>query len=127
MSNHSRNSSHLFVGNDINDGALYVFILVGMTEVVCGTAGNLILLAAMLTKRSMGLRNVHKLFIANLALADLLSVGYWLPFLVLDLLLGFYPAVNSAHCEVNGFIICTCVSVSPSPLNTRAMFDRTGQ
>lgn len=114
MSTHVSNSSRPFVGNDINDGARYLFIVVGMTEVVCGISGNSILLAAMLRKRTLKLRNVHNLFIANLALADLLSVGYWLPFMVLDLLLGFYPVVNSAHCVVNGFIVCTCLAVSHS-------------
>lgn len=106
MHNETGNGSSLyFVGNKLNKYAACVFIFFGSLEVLSGVAGNSLLLAALLKQASLRLRNVHNLFLANLALADLFILGYWMPFFVFDLLLGYHPVANGSHCVVNGYLM----------------------
>ncbi|KAL8620213.1 hypothetical protein ACOMHN_028863 [Nucella lapillus] len=93
-----------FKGNTINSTARVVFAAVGSVMIVCGVMGNACLIAVIF-RRFQRKRNVHTLFIANLALADMLTLGYWLTFFVLDLILGYYPVVDQMHCVVNGVMI----------------------
>nr|KAG5701020.1 hypothetical protein BaRGS_022731 [Batillaria attramentaria] len=95
----------------MHESARVVFIVVSSLEVVSGVIGNWLLLTVLLTRRSLAVRSFHNLFIANLALADLLSLGYWMTYFVLDLILKCHPVVNDAHCKLNAFIICTCTAL----------------
>lgn len=96
--------------NDLSEVARYFFIVVGAGEVMSGVIGNLILLAMLLNRRSLHLRNVHNLLLANLALADLVAMGYWFPFVVLDLILG-KNFLSENICRINAFVMTTCVLV----------------
>lgn len=89
-----------------------IFIIVGSSEVVCGVSGNLLLLLFLATRYSLHTHTVHNLFIVNLALTDVFSLGYWLVFFVLDLYLGYNPVVNDGHCVANGVIVATSTAVS---------------
>lgn len=105
------NESSAFIGDEMNDIARHIFIIIGLLEIVGGVMGNLLLLAALLGRRILRMRNAHYILTANLALADIASQGYWMSFLVLDLLLGYHPVVNQVHCVVNGFILASCSAV----------------
>nr|KAG5703263.1 hypothetical protein BaRGS_034174 [Batillaria attramentaria] len=98
------------VGEPVNKGATVFYLLFGLFILLSGVLGNGFLLLVLATQRKLW--EVHNIFIANLALADLVVVCSGLPFLLLDLLLGYQPVVNEFHCEVNGFILCLAYSVS---------------
>nr|KAG5699124.1 hypothetical protein BaRGS_014423 [Batillaria attramentaria] len=70
-------------------------------------------------RRSLRMRCVHNFFLASLALADLVSLGYWMTFYVLDLCLGYHPVVNETHCRANGFIIGVVYLGKPAVSNSR--------
>lgn len=112
MSSQTGKDSPVFVGYPLNDSALYVFTIVGSLEVFSGVFGNCLLLMALLKRASLRLSNVHNLLVANLALADLLILGYWMTFFVLDLLLGYHPVAGDVHCAFNGCLIVTLTAVS---------------
>lgn len=90
-----------------------VFIFIASVEVLAGTVGNGLLLLFLGTRRSLCSRGalVHNLFIASLAVTDLLALGYWMVFFVLDLTLGYNPVVNEEHCVVNGFLVIVSATV----------------
>nr|KAG5701980.1 hypothetical protein BaRGS_034562 [Batillaria attramentaria] len=56
------------------DSTRIVFIIIGSMEIVSAVVGNSLLLIVLLTNRSLIMRSFHYLFIANLAMADLVSV-----------------------------------------------------
>ncbi|PVD37981.1 hypothetical protein C0Q70_00583 [Pomacea canaliculata] len=58
------------------------------------------------------LHSLHNIYIANLAVADLMVTGYVVPFWVTDLCLGHHPVINDTHCQVNGFLVMICFVVS---------------
>ncbi|XP_076450334.1 uncharacterized protein LOC143286592 [Babylonia areolata] len=93
-----------FRGEPINDVARVFFITLGSLMIICGVTGNAFLISVII-QRFRRRRYVHNLFIGNLALADILTLGYWLTFFVLDLILGYNPVVNQTHCEVNGMMV----------------------
>lgn len=82
----------------------------GFLVLFCGIVGNGFLLVVLGTQRSMW--QVHNVFIANLALADLVVVCTGPPFVTMDFVLGYYPVANDFHCQVNGFVVCLSYSVS---------------
>ncbi|KAK7087608.1 hypothetical protein V1264_021636 [Littorina saxatilis] len=102
-----------FVSGDIHDVARAAFIIMGVIMVFGGVIGNCLFLLVIF-KQSRRKQSVHILFVANLSLADLVSMGYWFTFFVLDLILNRHPVVNYAHCVANGIIVSTmylaCVS-----------------
>ncbi|KAK7087646.1 uncharacterized protein [Littorina saxatilis] len=100
-----------FIGGDIHEGARAFFIIVGVTIILSGTVGNCLFLS-LVFKQLKRKRSVHILFVANLSLADLLTLGYWFTFFVLDLILNRHPVVNFAHCVVNGVIVGTLSAAS---------------
>nr|KAG5699122.1 hypothetical protein BaRGS_014421 [Batillaria attramentaria] len=59
----------------------------------------------LLQRRFLRVQSVHKVFIASLALCDLLTLGYWMTYFVLDLYIGRHPVVNMAHCQANAVIV----------------------
>ena len=117
MSNSTENThnvtSEAFTGYVIPIAARAMFVSVGSVMIVTGVIGNALLMAIIFSQFQRK-RCVHNLFIANLALSDILTLGYWCTFFVLDLILGYHPVVNNAHCVVNGVIICTLSLVSTS-------------
>ena len=100
-----------FVGENINDTARALFVFTGTVMVMTSVAGSFLLLAA-IVKRFLKRRCVHDLFLANMAVADILAMGYWVPFFVLDMILVYHPTVNYDHCLVNGVIVSTVWIVS---------------
>lgn len=106
------------VGVYISIPARVIFIIVGLLEIIVGSVGNSLLLSVVLQRRSLRIRSVHKFFIANLALSDLITTGYWMVFFIFDLILGFQPVVNMTHCIVNGYIICICFVVTAMSLTS---------
>lgn len=107
-----RPTEHPFIGSELHSSARIAFITVASVEVVVGVFGNLLLINSMLSSQSFNISHVHNLFIANLALSDLIPLAYWMPFFILDLILGYHPVVNNTHCMVNGYIVGTCLGVS---------------
>nr|KAG5701021.1 hypothetical protein BaRGS_022732 [Batillaria attramentaria] len=79
-------------------------------EVLSGVVGNLLLLAVIISVRTVGLRSYHNFLLSNLAVANLLTTAYWVPFIALDLILGYHPVVNNAHCIANAYIIHVCTT-----------------
>lgn len=101
------------VGSPLLPAFRMVFIFIASIEVLAGTVGNGLLLLFLGTRRSLSSRAalVHNLFIASLAVTDLLALGYWMVFFVLDLSLGYNPVVNEEHCVVNGFLVTVSATV----------------
>ena len=79
--------------------------------ILAGVVGNCLLITVIF-KRFLRKQCAHNLFIANLALADLFTLGYWFTFFVTDLILGYHPIVDNAHCVVNGVIIAVLYMAS---------------
>ena len=102
-----------FTGQDIHKAASAIFATIGSVMILSGFFGNWLLIAVVF-KQYQSKRCVHNLFIVNLALADMLTLVYWFTFFVLDLILGYHPIVDNAHCVVNGVIIATLCVVSTS-------------
>ena len=102
-----------FTGQGIHTVASTIFATIGSVMILSGFFGNWLLIAVVF-KQYQSKRCVHNLFIVNLALADMLTLVYWFTFFVLDLILGYHPIVDNAHCVVNGVIICTLCVVSTS-------------
>nr|KAG5703262.1 hypothetical protein BaRGS_034173 [Batillaria attramentaria] len=94
----------------VNYGAAIALVAFGILIFLSGVLGNGFLLLVLATQRKLW--EVHNIFIANLALADLVVICTGLPFVLLDLLLGYQPVVNHLHCEVNGFILSLAYSAS---------------
>ena len=102
-----------FTGQDIHKAASAIFATIGSVMILSGFFGNWLLIAVVF-KQYQRKPCAHSLFIVNLALADMLTLAYWFTFFVLDLILGYHPIVDSAHCVVNGVIIATLCVVSTS-------------
>nr|KAG5713727.1 hypothetical protein BaRGS_024354 [Batillaria attramentaria] len=101
-------------------GVRLTVLTLGWLACVNGIFGNVLIITTLLSQRA--LRSLHSIFIANLALADLLVVGYVIVFWLLDLSLGYNPVVNDAHCNVNSFVL---MPVNPEILETEQKQDRT--
>nr|KAG5713726.1 hypothetical protein BaRGS_024353 [Batillaria attramentaria] len=91
------------VGKPLCEGVRVTVVTLGWLACVIGVFGNVLIITTLLSQQA--LRSVHNIYIANLALADLLVVGYTLPFWLLDLNLGYQPVANMRHCKVNSFIL----------------------
>ncbi|KAK7087610.1 probable G-protein coupled receptor No9 [Littorina saxatilis] len=106
-------TSQAYVPVTIDDGARIAFITVGAAMVLSGVLGNFLLLVVIFQQFNRK-SSVHILFVANLSLADLLTLGYWFTFFVLDLILHRHPVVDRVHCVINGVVIITlyltCIS-----------------
>ncbi|KAK7087605.1 hypothetical protein V1264_021634 [Littorina saxatilis] len=83
----------------------------GVVMIFSGFIGNCLLLLVIF-KQFKRQQSVHILFVANLSLADLVTLGYWFTFFVLDLILNRHPVVNNAHCVFNGVFVTAMYSVS---------------
>jgi hypothetical protein len=99
------------VGYPVHPMDQTIFVITGSAMVCSGIVGNLLILSVNY-KQIVRKRSAHHLFIGNLALADLVAIGYWFPFFVLDLALGFHPVANRTHCAVNGLITSIAMTVS---------------
>jgi hypothetical protein len=88
----STSPAHEFVGLPVADGVRFFSLLVGWLYCVTGVFGNALILVTLATQRS--LRSLHNLYVANLALADVIVVGYCVPFWLLDLSLGYCPVLR---------------------------------
>jgi hypothetical protein len=78
-------------------------LVLGWLAWVSGIFGNVLILVTLVSQPSLRC-HIYNIYIGNLAVADLLSVGYSLTFLLLDLCLGYHPVVNMQHCRLNGFL-----------------------
>ncbi|KAK7087604.1 hypothetical protein V1264_021633 [Littorina saxatilis] len=85
----------------------------GVVMVLSGFIGNCLLLLVIF-KQFKRHQSVHILFVANLSLADLVTMGYWFTFFVLDLILNRQPVVNYAHCVFNGVLVAAMYLASVS-------------
>ncbi|KAK7099475.1 uncharacterized protein [Littorina saxatilis] len=89
------------VGEPINPIARIVFLVAALTIAIVGVVGSGSLLY-MIHKHWKN--SNHNVFIASLALADLLILGYWWPFFCVDLIVDFHPVANQKHCQINAVI-----------------------
>nr|KAG5701022.1 hypothetical protein BaRGS_022733 [Batillaria attramentaria] len=89
-----------------------LFIFLSSLELMVGVTGNWLLLVVLVRRRSLRVRSFHNLFIANLAMADLLALAYWLPYFVVDLVMEHRLVLDKDHCAANGFVIITSRVVS---------------
>ncbi|XP_076450332.1 uncharacterized protein LOC143286590 [Babylonia areolata] len=103
--------SSQFVGETIHTAARAIFSTLGSVMIAGGVTGNALLISVIFG-RFRQKRHVHDLFIVNLSFTDALTLGYSLTFLVLDLILGYDPVVNHAHCVVNGIVLRMLIVVS---------------
>ncbi|KAK3780717.1 hypothetical protein RRG08_050683 [Elysia crispata] len=101
-----RNHSHLYVGDHIPEPARSFFIVLGVFLMISGTLGNILVLVTL--AKCPSLHSLHYVYVANLAVADLIIEAYSSPFVMYDLMLGFHPVLNRAHCVFNGFLVVTC-------------------
>nr|KAG5690584.1 hypothetical protein BaRGS_009246 [Batillaria attramentaria] len=101
---------NLFIGLPVENSVRITVVILGWLACVTGIFGNVLIITTLLSQQS--LRSVHNIYIANLALADLLVMGYVFPFWLLDLALGANPVANQTHCDANAFIIILTFVVS---------------
>ncbi|KAK7488848.1 hypothetical protein BaRGS_00019983, partial [Batillaria attramentaria] len=106
----STSPTHPYVGHHVNDVARVTFSFIGSVEIISGVVGNYLLLSALYRGHASGKSSFHNLFIANLAIADILSLGYCLNLLVFDLIVKTHPVLNDANCVANGVILCVCLA-----------------
>ncbi|XP_046375555.1 melatonin receptor type 1B-A-like [Haliotis rufescens] len=98
-----------YVGFEISQEARIIFIIIGIFYVVMGTFGNLLIIVTVASHRV--LRTLHGIYIVNLAVADLIILGYVVSYLLVDLMTGRYSVAGPGHCVFNGFlIVCAYVA-----------------
>ncbi|XP_012941243.1 muscarinic acetylcholine receptor gar-3 [Aplysia californica] len=95
-----------FVGESVPEPVRIGFIVLAVLLLVSGTLGNILVLLTLI--KCSSLHSLHYVFVANLAIADLIIEAYSSPFVLYDLLLGYHPVVNNDHCIFNGFLVVTC-------------------
>ncbi|KAK7111962.1 G-protein coupled receptor 84-like [Littorina saxatilis] len=100
-----------FIGTPFNQSLHIVLVAIGIAVLLSGILGNGLLLAVMWRSRR-DVRGVSNIFIANLALADLVVVCCGVPFVVVDLLWNRHPVAGTLHCQLNGFVLSVGYSVS---------------
>ncbi|KAL8620211.1 hypothetical protein ACOMHN_028861 [Nucella lapillus] len=94
-----------FVGESMHIAARAVLCTLGTLMILFGVTGSGLFITVIF-RRFRRKRHVHDLFLASLTLADLLILGYWLSFMVWDLMAGYNPVANQSHCVVNAMIVC---------------------
>lgn len=94
----------------ISCGVKVVVLALGCLSCVSGILGNILILSTLMSYKV--LRSQHNMYVGNLAVADLLVIGYFVPHWLLDVLLGYQPVVNAVHCQANAFIMTTSFMVS---------------
>ena len=99
-----------FSGRPLSEGVRVLVSTLGWLACVSGVFGNVLIISTLLSQPA--LRSLHNLYIGNLALADLVVVGYCVPFWLLDLALGRAPILNQQHCSANSFLLFLCVNAS---------------
>lgn len=114
MCNTTGHERESFVGAKINAAASVIFIILALIASLSVLFGNSLLLAILLRRAALKKIKSLNLLIAELAVADFLAVGYWLPFFVFDLLLEYHPVLNQQHCLANGYLVITASVVSSS-------------
>ncbi|KAK7087611.1 hypothetical protein V1264_021639 [Littorina saxatilis] len=100
-----------YSGGQMHNGARATFVTIGIVMILSGVIGNFLFLFVLL-RQFRNKRSIHILFLANLSLADLLTLGYCFTHFVLDLILNRHPVVNHAHCVVNGVVLITMLAAS---------------
>lgn len=108
--------SHEFVGEDLNKVTRVTVLALGWLAWTSGVFGNSFIALTLLSQRA--LRSAHTIYIANLALSDLVLVGYIMTFWLLDLTRGQHPVLNAQHCIVNASVTCSAFSSSVLTLVT---------
>nr|KAG5713725.1 hypothetical protein BaRGS_024352 [Batillaria attramentaria] len=93
----------LLVGFEISDGMRVTVLTLGWLACVNGVFGNVLIITTLLSQQA--LRSMHNIYIANLALADLLVVGYVMVFFLLDLKLGYQPVARNISPDVYVFLL----------------------
>lgn len=106
----SGNATSEFQGHELSSISRTFFLTVGTIMVLSGLFGNLLVLSTLIF--SPNIASVHNVLLINMSLADLVITGYWLPFFVLDLFLGYMPVVGMEHCVFNGVLDVTFEVVS---------------
>nr|KAG5713723.1 hypothetical protein BaRGS_024350 [Batillaria attramentaria] len=106
----SANATSEFVGEPLTEGLRVTVLTLGWLACVNGVFGNVLIITTLLSQQA--LRSVHNIYIANLAVADLILSGYLLPMWLLDLYLGHHPVLNAAHCLLNSYGLCGTFSAS---------------
>ena len=99
-----------FTGLPLSASVRVLVSILGWLACVTGVFGNILIITTLLSQPA--LRSLHNLYIGNLAIADLVVVGYCVPFWLLDLSLGYMPVANQQHCDVNSFTLFVCLNAS---------------
>jgi hypothetical protein len=84
--------SNEMVGLPVSDSVRLLALTVGWLYCITGVFGNVLIMVTLLTQRS--LRSLHNLYVGNLALADVIVLGYCVPFWLMDLALGYCPVAK---------------------------------
>ena len=87
-----------FEGSLLSQPLRYTLLLVGLTALVSGFLGNVLLLLVVTLRRRRKCGQCSAL-IFNLATADLAVVCSSLPYFLLDLLTGTHPVTGKIHCR----------------------------
>lgn len=104
------NDSNMFVGHPVSEGVRVTVMTLGWLSCVTGFFGNVLIIVTILHQTA--LRSIHNIYIANLAVADILFIAFAELVWLLDLGIGYAPVVNRLHCEVTAFIMSICFTVS---------------
>nr|KAG5694249.1 hypothetical protein BaRGS_021564 [Batillaria attramentaria] len=99
-----------YVGEPFHPVTKVIFVLVGFVVLLSGVLGNGLLLVVL--GRYRPLWQAHNVFIASLALADLLIICTGIAPTIFDLILGYHPVANEVHCRVNACILTASCYVS---------------
>jgi hypothetical protein len=94
-------------GLPLSEGVRVFLLVVGSLLVVMGVFGNALILLTLSTQRS--LRSLHHMYVVNLAVCDLISIAYVLPYWLAGIATGRMPVASLLHCQVNAFIMSLCV------------------
>jgi hypothetical protein len=94
----------------LSSGVRWLVVVAGSVLCVAGVLGNVLILLALITQRS--LRSLHHLYVGSLAVADLIIMAYIVPLWLADLASGHPVLVNQLHCQLNAFMTFTCAFAS---------------
>ncbi|KAL8620189.1 hypothetical protein ACOMHN_060845 [Nucella lapillus] len=100
-----------FQGAEVSEAFLAFFIPFSWIQSASGFIGSLSVLVVISKQHRI---TNHNVFIANLALTDIILLGYYWPFFAADLTVGHAVLPFISLCVFNGIVIFTVTSVSVS-------------
>ena len=85
-------------GTTLGEPLRYALLVAGSLALLSGVFGNVLLLLVAWRRRKQRAQRRCP-FVVNLAAADLVVVGFFLPCFLADLVLGHHPVAGQVHCR----------------------------